>query len=118
MDEAAEYLRSHHAPTAALALWIRTHVRKADPDLVEKVYRGWQGVGFRHPDAGYVVAIYPRREWVGLFFEHGSSMADPEGVLQGDGKQTRFIRIDKRSKATAELITRYVQQAIAERLLR
>ena len=117
MDEAETYLREHHAPTADLALWVRDVVKRADPDLTEKVYRGWQGVGFRHPDAGYVVAVYPRSEWVVLLFEHGVSMPDPEGVLMGDGKQTRFIRIDDATDEVAALVDRYVQQAIAQRLL-
>jgi hypothetical protein len=118
VDEAETYLRDHHAPTAELALWVRSVVLRADPDLTEKVYRGWQGVGFRHDEAGYVCAVYPRSEWVVLLFEHGASMPDPEGVLLGDGKQTRFIRVERRSRETAGQIDRYVQQAIAERLLR
>ena len=53
-----------------------------------------------------------------LLFEHGASMPDAEGVLLGEGIQTRFIRIDAPSEETASLIERYVQQAIAQRLLR
>jgi hypothetical protein len=117
-DEAARYLREHHAPAAELALWTRDAVVRADPDLRERVYPGWQGVGFRHPEAGYVCAIFPRDRAVELLFEHGAAMVDPEGVLEGAGSQTRVIRVEAPSDATAELIFRYVQQAIAERLLR
>ena len=117
MDEAETYLREHHAATADLAVWVRDHVLRADPDLTEKVYRGWNGIGFRHPEAGYVAAIFPRSKWVVLLFEHGASMPDPDGVLVGDGKQTRFIRIDSKDEETAAVIDRYVQQAVAQRLL-
>ncbi len=116
-EDIEAYLREHHVVTADVALWTCAAVRAADPDLRERVYRGWQGIGFRHPDAGYVCAVFPRGEWVVLLFEHGASMPDPEGVLLGDGTQTRFIRVDTPSDETAALIGRYVQQAVAQRLL-
>ena len=112
------YLREHHAASAEIALWTCAAVRASDLDLRERVYRGWEGIGFRHPEAGYVCGVFPRSEWVVLLFEHGASMPDPEGVLLGEGIQTRFIRIDAPSEETASLIERYVQQAIAQRLLR
>jgi hypothetical protein len=116
-DEAATYLREEHPAAADLAIWTRDAVRAADPDLTERVYRGWHGVGFRHPDAGYVCAIYPKDDRVELLFEHGASLADPEGVLEGSGTQTRAIPVEERSDALAETIRVYVQQAIAQRLL-
>jgi hypothetical protein len=115
-SEVETYLREEHPVTAELALWTCAAVRAADPDLAERVYRGWRGIGFRHPEAGYVGAVFPRTEWVVLLFEHGASMPDPEGVLLGNGSQTRSIRIDGPSDRTAALIERYVQQAIAQRL--
>jgi hypothetical protein len=42
--------------------------------------------------------------------EHHAPMAEL-------GKQTPFLRIDDRSAETGRVIERYVQQAIAERLL-
>jgi hypothetical protein len=116
--EVLGYLREEHGALAELAAWTRSAVLAADPDLTERVYRGWQGVGFRHPEAGYVCAIYPRGERIVLLFEHGASLSDPDGALLGEGKQTRHLRVDRSSRETAERITAYVQQAIAERLLR
>jgi hypothetical protein len=80
-DEAGDYLR-HEAPElAGLALWLRSVLLAAESDLEQRVHRGWQGVGFHHPDAGYVCGIFPRREGLQLLFEHGASLPDPEGVL-------------------------------------
>jgi hypothetical protein len=116
--EVLAYLRERHAYHYDLAVWIRRAVLAADPDLTERIFPGWQGVGFRHPEAGYLCAIYPRSEWVVLHFEHGAALPDPEGVLLGDGSQTRFIRIHEPSTEAEKRISAYVQQAIAERLLR
>jgi hypothetical protein len=116
-DDAEAYLRENHAESAELALWTRARVREAEPDFAERVYRGWRGIGYHHPEAGYVCAIYPRNDWVVLLFEHGAAMADPEGVLEGKGTQTRFVRVASQDDDTAALIDRLVQQAVAERLL-
>jgi hypothetical protein len=115
--EVLAYLRNEHPELSDLAVWTRSAVLAADPDLTERVYRGWRGVGFRHPEAGYICAIYPRSEWIVLLFEHGAALPDPDGVLLGDGKQTRFFRIGEPSEEVAQRITAYVQQAVAQRLL-
>ena len=106
---------TEHGDQFELAVWIGTVVLAADPDLTERVYRGSRGVGFRHP--GYVSAIYPRGDSISLLFEHGASLADPDGILLGGGKQTRFVRISSPSSVLRAQIVAYVQQAVAQRLL-
>jgi hypothetical protein len=115
--EVLAYLRSEHRPLYELASWTRRVVLDAEPDFTERVYRGWQGIGFHHPEAGYVCAIYPRDDHVDLLFEHGASLADPDGLLAGDGAQTRFYRVEARNEATEAAIRMLVQQAVAQRLL-
>jgi hypothetical protein len=117
VTEALEYLHREHGRTYELASWVRDAVLAADPDLTERVYRGWRGVGFRHPEAGYVCAIYPRGDSISRMFELGASLPDPDGILLGDGKQTRFVRISAPSSRLRAQIVAYVQQAVAQRLL-
>ena len=57
-----DFLVDSHPSLADLALWVREVVLAGEPDLTERVYLGWDGIGFRHPDAGYVCAIYPREQ--------------------------------------------------------
>jgi hypothetical protein len=111
-----EFLAEAHPGLADLALWVRESVLAGEPDLTERVYRGWDGIGFRHPDAGYVCAIYPREGEVRLLFEHGVRLRDDEGLLEGAGSQTRFIRVRERNDLLAAAIGRYVQAAVAQRL--
>jgi hypothetical protein len=105
-----------HPGLADLALWVRQAVLAGEPDLTERVYRGWDGIGFRHPDAGYVGAIYPREGEVRLLFEHGVRLRDDEGLLEGAGSQTRFIRVRERNDPLGAAIGRYVHAAVAQRL--
>ena len=115
-----DFLRDSHPGLAVLALWVREAVLAGEPDLTERVYVGWDGIGFRHPDAGYVCAIFPREQEqeVRLLFEHGVRLEDREGLLEGAGTQTRFIRVRERDDRLAAVIGRYVHDAVAERLFR
>jgi hypothetical protein len=117
-NDVLAYIREHHRSLYELTVWTRGVVLEAEPDFAERVYRGWHGIGFRHPEAGYVCAIYPRDDdHVDLLFEHGASLADPDGLLAGEGAQTRFYRVKARNEATAAAIRMLVQQAVAQRLL-
>lgn len=118
-EEIDAFLRERHPELRELALWVRDQVLAGDADLIERVYRGWDGIGFRHPE-GYVCAIYPRDDEgeVRLLFEHGVRLEDPHNLLTGGGTQSRFIPIRSPDPELAERIGEYVRSAIAERLLR
>jgi hypothetical protein len=115
--EVLSYLRLEHPESLDLAIAVRAAVLAADPDLVERVYRGWQGVGFRHPEAGYVCAVFPRGDRVDLLFEHGVGLPDPDSALTGSGTQTRSLPLTAVGPRERELISAFVQQAVAQRLL-
>jgi hypothetical protein len=117
VEDAYRYLRAEHPLEAELAGWTCDAVAAADPDLAPRVYRGWRGIGFRHPDAGYVCGVFPKDGHIELLFEHGATLVDPDGVLRGEGTRTRVLVVERATDATAALIARYVHQAIAQRLL-
>ncbi len=113
-----DFLAERHPEALELALWAREVVLGAEPDLDERVYRGWDGIGFRHPEAGYVCAIYPRGREVRLLFEHGARLDDPGGLLEGDGAQTRYVTVRAEEERLADAIGSLVRDAVAERLFR
>jgi hypothetical protein len=41
-----------------------------------------------------IVSLTAASNGVGLCFVHGAALPDPEGILTGNGKQTRFIRLE------------------------
>jgi hypothetical protein len=77
----------------AAAQWLREVVLDAMPDAAERVYRGWHGFGYHHPQAGYVCAVFPRADDALLAFERGVLLADPHGLLYGDGRTVRWIQV-------------------------
>jgi hypothetical protein len=116
---AEEFLRERHPEVEPLALRVRELVRTTEPDLQERIYLGWDGIGFRHPDGGYVCAIYPRGDAVRLLFEYGIRLEDYHGLLEGAGRQTRFMTIrEDTADDVLEMAARYVREATAERLFR
>jgi hypothetical protein len=114
VNDARSFLAERHPEQAELAVWLRAIVRRAEPDLSERVYVGWDGIGFRHPDAGYVCAMYPEPDGVRLWVEHGLALSDPEALPHGDGRG-RYITLAIAYSVSAETLARYVTEAVAER---
>ena len=116
--EVRAFLEERHAQVAPLALEVRDLLLAVEPDFDERVYRGWDGIGFRHPDGGYVCAIYPQEDHVRLLFEHGASLYDPDGSLEGGGGQTRYLVVRRLDRPTAAQAERFVSEAVSERVFR
>ena len=87
-----ELLEEHCADIGALTRHLRDVILTARPELTERVYRGWHGLGFHHPTLGYVAAVFPGTDCVSVGFEHGADLPDPHGLLEGTGKRLRYLR--------------------------
>lgn len=111
--EAAEWLRSR--PHPGISLWLRSVVREAEPALTERIAPGWGALTLHHPVAGYVCGVFTRPDGVTLVLEHGVELYDPEGRLEGDGRQVRHISVTSPDEATAEVVAAFVRQAVALR---
>lgn len=90
------FLEDFPPPMQAIAHRLRRIVGEAMPDAVERVRPGWHLIGYDVP-AGkrnvYFAYVAPEAEHVHLGFEHGYAMADPHGLLRGEGitRQVRWL---------------------------
>jgi hypothetical protein len=108
-----EMLEDHCADISALTRHLRDVMLRARPELTERVYRGWHGLGFHHPDRGYLAAIFPGTDCVSVGFEHGADLPDPHGLLQGTGKRLRYLRFTPDGSAPShEHLVEYLDLAI------
>src|SRR5688500_1880941 len=108
-----QLLDDHCADIAALARDLRTVILDARPELTERVYQGWHGLGFHHPERGYVAAIFPGKCSVSVGFEHGADLPDPHGLLRGTGKRLRYLHFTPDSAApNQEHLIDYLDLAI------
>ena len=77
---------------------VRAAVRKRFPTVNELAYDYPNSVVLSYSPTSRgieaIVTIAARADGVFLYLSHGPQLSDPTKLLQGSGKQTRFIRID------------------------
>ena len=100
-------------PVAALARDTMRLLADIRPDLVGTVRTGWGSINYRHPRAGFVCGIFPMPDRVSLLFEQGRLLSSP--LLEGDGRQVRFIRLVPGAPLPADEIAILLAEAIALR---
>jgi hypothetical protein len=73
-------------------------LRKRLPHAIELVYDNYDALacGFspteRASDGVFSVAVYPQH--ANFFFLQGAKLADPDGILQGEGSRVRHLRLE------------------------
>jgi hypothetical protein len=113
--ELESFLASFQHPIGETAAQLVATLRRLRPELVPRVRLGWRSVNFRHPAAGFVCAVFPMPEHVSLVFEHGRLLSNESGLLEGEGKQIRFVRIAPGRPVPEEALGLLLAEAIALR---
>ena len=76
----------------------RSVIRKRFPTAHELVYDNYNffviGYCTTERPSDCVLSLVANAKGVGLSFYHGATLPDPHGVLEGSGKQNRFVRLD------------------------
>lgn len=111
----AEFLEKYSPEIAALMEALHTKMQRLLPGAVRLVYDNYNAlvIGFapteRPSDAILSIAAYP--QWVNLYFLKGAFLADPDQLLQGNGKQVRFIRMNRPADLDQPAIRRLIREA-------
>jgi hypothetical protein len=111
--EIESFLGAFQPPIEETAGRLIEALRRLRPDLVPQVRLGWGSVNFRHPRAGFVCAVFPMADHVSLVFEHGRQLSNESGLLQGEGKQVRFIPVRPSQAIPEEALGLLLAEAIA-----
>ncbi len=94
----ASFVAKFAAKDQQLIRAVRRAVRKRLPTANELVYDNYNffviGYSPTERPSDSIISIAARANGVGLCFIHGARLPDPEGILQGSGNQTRFIRLE------------------------
>jgi len=103
-----DILESHNPVVRALVERLRRIIRETVPTATESAHPVWHSLRYRHPESGYFCGIFPQADRVDLAFEFGVLLPDPDGLLEGTGKQVRYVRIrrdkDIRVRALKKLL--------------
>lgn len=112
----AAFLAKYAAAIEAEMVDARARLRAFFPRGFELVFDNYNALVFgmspteQASDAFVSVAGYPK--WVTLFFLHGKELDDPGGLLEGEGKQVRSIRL----KSAADINTPQVEALVTQAL--
>jgi len=97
----------------AIAEGLRSLIRESMPETTESGHPTWHSINYRHPKAGYVCGIFPHKDSVDLVFEFGILLPDPYQVLQGEGKQVRYMPITKIEEINKTAIKQLIGEALS-----
>lgn len=107
-----ELLQGHNPEIQAIVTTLRGFILQTVPNAIESANPGWHSISYRHPRQGYFCGIFPAQDMVTLVFEFGILLPDPDGVLEGEGKQVRNIFLRSQDDIKAESIQRLLLEAI------
>ena len=107
-----DYLKDQRPQNQAIIGALRDFVKRIEPGLSEAVKWGngcWVG------KKGPVAYVYSATEYVQFGFFMGSSLKDPKGLLEGDGKYVRHIKIRDPSEIDERPFAALLRQAARSR---
>lgn len=91
-----ELLLERYSPGIRKAIdRLRSVVKRAVPDAIERVRPGWGLIGYDVPvgkKVRYFAFVWPEPEHAHLGWEYGIWMDDPENILQGAHIRLRKVR--------------------------
>lgn len=96
---------------------VRQAMRRRLPTAVELVYDNYNffviGYGPTERPSDAILSIAAAANGVGLCFIHGARLPDPQKVLHGSGKQTRFLRLPSASVLARSEVKDLIDAAVA-----
>ena len=104
-----DYVAAIPSPLTAVAEALRATVRAAAPDAKESIKWGQPVYDSGGPFAA--LKAYPR--WVTLTFWRGAALADPTGILAGDGDRMKHARFASVEEVRAAPVADLVRAAVA-----
>jgi hypothetical protein len=108
------FLKGYSPQVREIAVKAREVILSVVPDATEKVYPGWKVIQYAiGADMKSVfAAISPQRERVNLGLAKGVDLPDPDGLLEGDGKAIRHVKLTSPEAAGAPALRDLVRGAL------
>ena len=107
-----QYLKDQSPRNQAIIRGLRRLVKRVQPELSEAVK--W-GNGCWVSSNGPVAYVYSAPDYVQFGFFRGSSLNDPEGLLEGKGKYVRHTKVRTASGIDERSFAALLRQAAGSR---
>ena len=115
--ELASFIAKFEPERAELIRACRAELRTILPTAIELVYDNYNFfvIGYCSSEraSDCIVSIAAAANSVGLSFYYGAALSDPSGILEGSGKQNRFIRLPTSSRLQDPEVLRLIHAAAA-----
>jgi len=113
----AKFARTHQRLIGAIRRWLRKRLPTAHEVVYE--YRDCFVISYSPNEHGYegVLAIRANADGVRLYLNRGKGLPDPEKLLQGSGKQARWIPLEGASTVARPEVSGLIDEAIARNLV-
>jgi hypothetical protein len=114
-EELIRLLSQFDLSVGELALGLREIVLDEAPAAVEKLFRVyalvfWYSLTGKMGDAFCQVVVYPKG--VNLMFNRGAELNDPDGVLVGEGKIIRHIKVRRPEDLKNRHLRKFIRRAL------
>lgn len=115
-NELRKFLEPFDENIIETALWLRNFAWDLYPECIELIYDGPAALAFgltpsgRTSDTFLTIAIY-NNACVQFGFYNGAVLKDPKKLLEGKGKQYRFVRVTDVSTFPTKYITGLLHEA-------
>jgi len=111
------FLAAYDPAIADLALALREIILEEAPGASESVYQVytvaiWFGFSGKMKDMFCYITTHARH--INLGFPRGATLADPNRVLEGEGKSIRHIKLRSMGDLERPYVRRYIQAAIEQ----
>ncbi len=114
----AEFIDKFEPDVRAVIRAARKAMRRRFPTAYEMVYDNYNFfvIGYSPTDkpSEALVSIAAAANGVGICFIRGATLPDPQGLLLGGGKQTRFLRLDAPGVLARPEVEALLQAAVAQ----
>jgi hypothetical protein len=107
-----DYLKDQSPKNQVIIRALRKFVKRVEPSLGEAVK--W-GNGCWVSKNGPVAYVYSDTGYVQFGFFNGSSLKDPRGLLEGEGRYVRHIKVRDRSGIDERAFAALLRQAAGSR---
>ena len=102
------FFESLNGPIAPLAQEVRAVIHSAIPQASESIKWGMPVYECNK----LVCAVRPANDYIALqFYTDGTSLPDPDGLLEGTGKKMRHVKIRSMADIKKKLFTSWLKQA-------
>jgi hypothetical protein len=110
------FIQKFAAENQILIREVRAALRQRLPTANELVYDNYNffviGYCASERPSDCIVSIAASANGVGLSFYRGADLTDPDGILQGDGAQNRFIRLENAAVLARPKVDALIAQAV------